>query len=92
MIEIDIAGDTPRIVEAMYGLDDPWRTRFLELTAHLATGNGNGRVPDRVEVETWLRQNRFLRRKLRSLLRTWNGSRGLSQAVVTESHGGDTEE
>ena len=69
--------ETDQIIDAIYAQREPWRTRFLQLTAKAVSGNGNGRVPERVEVEGWLRQSRSLRRQLAALLWVWNGMREL---------------
>ena len=49
--------ETDDLVGAIYAQREPWRTRFLQLAAKAVSGNGNGRVPERVEVEGWLRQS-----------------------------------
>jgi len=67
--------ETDEIIDAIYAQREPWRTRFLQLTAKAVSRNGNSRVPERVEVETWLRQSRSLRRQMAALLWMWNGMR-----------------
>ena len=68
--------EAEEIVEAICAQPDPWRNRFLQL-AQAASGNGNGRVPERNEVLAWLEQSSFLRQQVAALLLGWNGLRGL---------------
>jgi hypothetical protein len=61
------------IVAALYGLGEPWRSRFLTLTAQLATGgawNGRGE-PAPEDLEGWLRADLRLRWQVTLLLRAW---------------------
>lgn len=61
------------LTERMFALREPWRGRFLELTANLATGgawNGRGE-PIREDVEAWLRGDLRLYRRVRLLLSAW---------------------
>ncbi len=66
---------TSEVVEALYALEEPWRSRFLHLVANKATGwrwDGRGE-PTREELEEWLTDLR-LRRWTAALLRAWTGS------------------
>ncbi len=46
---------TEKLTQALFSLDEPWRSRFLHLVANQATGwTWNGRLPTQTEVETWL--------------------------------------
>jgi len=75
---IGMGYEADEVVEAIYRQSDPWRSRFLQLAARLVSMNGNGRVPERSEVETWLRQNRSLCQQMAAVLLSWNGLRGLA--------------
>jgi hypothetical protein len=60
------------VVDAMYSLEEPWQTRFLELTAVMANGGrSNGHRPTRREVSRWLETNPALCREMRQLLHAW---------------------
>ncbi len=60
------------LLDALYGLQEPWRARFLTLIRNLYSGvEGNGRLPARDEVRTWLLEDVSLRIKVRQLLETW---------------------
>lgn len=68
--------NTEEVADALLALDEPWRSRFLKLTANIATGwswNGRGE-PTREELEEWL-ENPGLRRRVTELLQTWTGGR-----------------
>jgi len=68
-----MGGRNERVVAAIYGLDEPWRSQFVELVANLATGGKwNGREPRPEELEGWLRDRPCLRRNVESLLRMWS--------------------
>ncbi|RLC84419.1 MAG: hypothetical protein DRI79_12910, partial [Chloroflexi bacterium] len=59
------------VVETLYALDEPWRSRFLVLVAKMANGwQWDGRVPGRKNVEGWL-QRPGVRRATILLLRAW---------------------
>jgi hypothetical protein len=60
------------LTEALFAMDEPWRTRFLALLANRATNwTWDGSVPTHAEVETWLSDVR-MRRLVTYLLRTWH--------------------
>jgi hypothetical protein len=60
------------IIDAMYSLQEPWLTRFLELMAAMANGGkSNGHRPSRCEVAAWLAASPALRREVRQLLHAW---------------------
>ena len=68
-IEDEIAGT----VDGILALDEPWRGRFLNVIANLATGgawNGNGE-PAREDLLIWLRTNRALRVQTVQMYSTW---------------------
>ena len=66
--------DLVSVVAALYALDEPWRSRFLVLTAKLATRwRWDGQVPERDEVGNWLRTQPGLRRLVAELLWVWTG-------------------
>lgn len=60
------------IVEALFSLEEPWRTRFLELTAQAASsGRWNERgKPSPEQIAVWLEEPN-LRRALSHLLLIW---------------------
>ncbi len=46
---------TEKLTQALFSLDEPWRSRFLRLVANQATDwTWNGRLPTQVEVKMWL--------------------------------------
>ena len=63
-----------KLTDELYALDEPWRSRFLTLIASIAAGHGHsGRIPDRRQVTTWLRQDVALQQQVRQMLKTWGG-------------------
>jgi len=61
-----------QLVNDLYALEEPWRTRFLELIAKLATGQQwDHQTPSRNMTETWLLENRQLRNQIAQMLKTW---------------------
>ena len=63
------------LVEDLYSLGEPWRGRFLDLVAHLATGDGcDGRMPEREQLANWLWADPRLCREVKLLLDAWPGS------------------
>jgi hypothetical protein len=61
-----------QLVENLYALDEPWRTRFLELIAQLATGRQwDNQTPSRNMTEAWLQGNKQLRNQIAQMLETW---------------------
>lgn len=64
------------IVQNLYALDEPWRSRFLTLVAQKANDwHWNGREPDHEEVVSWLLENLTLQREVDHLLRNWTSPR-----------------
>lgn len=59
------------LVETLFGLDEPWRERFLRLITRLATGQWDGQFPEQADVSAWLRASPPLQRQLRVLLSAW---------------------
>jgi hypothetical protein len=65
-------GCVESLVDALLALDEPWRSRFLDLTANIATGwTWNEPQPGREELVTWLTIDEDLSRKVRLLVSTW---------------------
>ena len=61
-----------KLVEDLYALEEPWRSRFLELIAQLATGRQwDSQTPSRSMTETWLLENKQLRNQVAQMLKTW---------------------
>jgi hypothetical protein len=53
-----------QLVEDLYGLEEPWRTRFLMLVARLATGQQRkDHIPSRNATEAWLAKDSRLQHK-----------------------------
>jgi len=65
------------LTEAMFSLDEPWRGRFLDLVANLATGEmwDGGRRPGREEVTTWLGTDYGLYQEMMMLVDAWRRPR-----------------
>jgi len=62
------------LVEALFSMDEPWKSRFLGLVANWATGGlWNGRRPRREEVRAWLQADVGLYREVRLMVRAWRG-------------------
>ena len=62
------------IADALYALNEPWRSRFLVFTAKMATRwQWNGRVPDRDKVEEWLRTQWHTQKTIAEMLWAWTG-------------------
>lgn len=60
------------IADALFSLDEPWRTRFLAFVAYCATGEDwKDRVPQYAQVVAWLRQNTQLCAFIGEMLRLW---------------------
>ena len=65
---------TDTVINAVYSLEEPWLTRFLQLMAALANGSQPaGQRPTRREVADWLAANPALCREVRQLLHAWQG-------------------
>ena len=72
----EIATDAEILAQALYALEEPWRSRFLCLVASLATGAPwNGRLPTQEEVTAWL-GNWHLHREVTLMVHAWR--RGLA--------------
>ncbi len=62
------------LTEAMFSMDEPWRSRLLELVANQATGwMWEGRPPTRDQVTVWL-GNGDLYQEVVHLLNAWQGN------------------
>ena len=62
------------LTENLFSLDEPWRSRFLELVANEATGwKWEGQPPTRQEVATWLGDG-GLHHKVTQILNAWQGA------------------
>ena len=60
------------LAKDLFSLEEPWRSRFLDLVANMATRwKGNGHQPTREEIVAWLGGNPALYREIRVLLRAW---------------------
>jgi len=60
------------LVEALFSLEEPWRSRFLVLVGNWATGwSRDGRQPGREEIAAWLQADLSLCREVRLLLDAW---------------------
>ena len=60
------------LVEVLFSVEEPWRTRFLGLTANLATGwTWDGQQPNRTRLASWLQADPDLDRKVRVMMRAW---------------------
>jgi hypothetical protein len=63
-----------QLVEELYALEEPWRTRFLILIAKLATGRQwNDHTPSRSATEAWLEEHAWLQKQIAQMLDTWSG-------------------
>jgi len=59
------------LTDDRFSMDEPWRSRFLELVANEATGwRWEGRPPTREEVAIWLNDGE-LHRKITQILNAW---------------------
>jgi len=64
------------LTNALFALDEPWRERFLNLVADMATsGVWNGQPPRRDDVVGWLSTDVVLFRQTERLLAAWNHPR-----------------
>jgi hypothetical protein len=64
--------DHEELVEALLSIEEPWRSRFLDLTANLATGwTWDGQQPNRAALTSWLQADPDLGRKVRVMVRAW---------------------
>lgn len=69
---LNVQKDVEGLVDDLYSLSEPWRSRFLQLVAERATGRTwNGRRPTREELAIWLGTDLGLYREVLLLLRAW---------------------
>ena len=60
------------LTDALFALEEPWQSRFLNLVANLATSaTWDGRQPTREEVLAWLSADLDLYREVKLLLEAW---------------------
>lgn len=60
------------LVDALYALQEPWRSRFLALVHYWQTGTEcDGHPPGSDQVREWLVEDDALRSSMRQLLETW---------------------
>ena len=60
------------LAQALFSLDEPWKSRFLKLVANLATNwTWDGRAPTCEEMSVWLCTDLDLYREVRMLLDAW---------------------
>jgi hypothetical protein len=65
-----------QLVEELYALEEPWRTRFLVFIAKLATGQQwDDPMPNRSTTETWLAERVWLQKQIAQMLDLWVGHR-----------------
>lgn len=65
-----------QLVEELYALEEPWRTRFLVFIAKLATGRQwDDQTPSRSTTEAWLAEHAWLQKQVARMLDTWVGGR-----------------
>ena len=63
---------TDELIRTLFSLEEPWRSRFLDLVANLATNSPwDGCPPTREEVTAWLSADLDLYREVRLLLDAW---------------------
>jgi hypothetical protein len=61
-----------QLVEDLYALEEPWRTRFLVLIAELATGRRwHDQTPSRSTTEAWLLEHAWLQKQISQMLEDW---------------------
>ncbi len=62
------------VATVLFALEEPWRSRFLDLVADRAmAGTRGGRIPTFDEVTQWL-SDRGLCQRVTQLLNTWHGT------------------
>jgi hypothetical protein len=66
-----------QLVRMMLELDEPWRDRFVSLTANLATGGNwcGEEEPGQRTLVRWLTHNSDLRRRMTLMMTTWRRPR-----------------
>lgn len=60
------------IVDELFSLNEPWRSRFLDLIADWAAQDSGRQPPTRRQVASWL-DDCGLYRDVARVLRTWSG-------------------
>jgi hypothetical protein len=71
---VEIGDKVEPLTEALFSLEEPWQSRFLNLVANLATKwSWNGQRPTREEIIGWLNVDPELYRGIKLLLDTWRG-------------------
>lgn len=66
-----LTGRTESLTNTLFSLEEPWRSRFLYLIAHRATGEVvPEQPPTREDVTAWL-DNGSLRQVVTLLLQAW---------------------
>ena len=71
---VQIGGKVASLTEALFSLEEPWQSRFLNLVANLATKwSWNGQRPTREEITGWLNVDPELHQHVKLLLDTWRG-------------------
>jgi hypothetical protein len=64
---------TEKLANALFSLDEPWRSRFLHLVANQATGwTWPEQMPTQAEVAAWLNDWELYKR-VKSQLNVWQG-------------------
>lgn len=72
LMERQMIVEAEALATDLFSLDEPWRSRFLDLVANMATRwKWNGHQPTREEIVAWLGRNPALYREIRLLLRAW---------------------
>ena len=71
-----MGGKAKSLTDALFSLEEPWRGRFLDLVANLATSWAwDGQDPTRKEVASWLSGDLDLYREVKQLLDAWQRPR-----------------
>jgi hypothetical protein len=71
---IESGGQVSPLTEALFSLEEPWQSRFLNLVANLATKwSWNGQHPTHEEITGWLNVDPELYQNVELLLDTWRG-------------------
>jgi len=66
---------TEKLTQALFSLDEPWRSHFLHLVANQATGwTWREQIPTQMEIAEWL-SDWELYKRVKSQLDTWLGTR-----------------
>jgi hypothetical protein len=67
-----IKGRARLLTEALFSLEEPWQSRFLNLVANLATKwSWDGQQPTREEIAGWLNADSDLYQEIKLLLDAW---------------------